>query len=385
MQALVYDRNDGAWEQTRGLKKTEVQTPTLNEKQHPADADMALIRLRYAGVCGSDRSVWFRHAFKRLIHDSLDTQNSDIRIAGHEAYGELIALGSVAEEKFGYKLGDMFAIESHMVCGACYQCTVGDAHVCQNQRILGFSVDGCFAEVMKVPAKLLWSIDPSRIREEVASLLEPFGNAVHACTVKPLQGKTVAILGCGPIGMFVIGLARSLGARQIIGVEPVEKHAKMAMALGADHVLFPSLEATTLFEHDPDISSKIRDLTGGIGVDIAFEMSGYNISLNNAIHSVRSGGDVVLFGIKSGNFVIETMEYIIMNGISFHSIVGRLLWDSWNIGYQILGDPNNDLQEKIYTILLKQGEGTIIPFGSLTSDIFEKAMESEPKMLLKMI
>src|SRR5690606_29994910 len=107
-----------------------------------------------------------------------------------------------------YRKGDIVSAESHVICGACMQCRLGEKHVCANERILGISLDGCFAEYVKLPARVLWRTDIERIRPEVAAIQEPFGNAVHACQVVDLRGRSVAVLGTGTIGLFAALVAR---------------------------------------------------------------------------------------------------------------------------------------------------------------------------------
>ncbi len=383
MKALVYDRAADDWDTSKGLRMESVAEPILDERKDHRDAHMALIRPRYAGFCGSDRGIWFRKAFKDMIYDSLDAEHRDVRVIGHELFGDLVAVGSEAARELGYKPGDTVSTESHIICGACYQCRIGDTHVCQDNKIIGISTDGCFADLVKLPAQMLWPIDTQGIRPEVAALMEPFGNAVHACTKVNLRGKSVAILGCGTIGLFAVAVARALGARQIIGVEPLPSHIHMARKLGADDVLVPANKEGNLYEHDEELRERIRELTDGVGVDVALEMSGVNASVNNAIASVRRGGAVILFGLKSGDAVIEDLDRVIVDGISLHSVVGRRIWETWHLGRNLLESRHSDLQERIYDIILKGGEGTVSPFSSFDADTFEKQITSFPKVLFE--
>src|SRR5688572_12219817 len=168
---------------------------------------------------------------------------------------------------YGLEVGDIVTTESHIVCGTCYQCRIGDTHVCADDKIIGISEDGCFAEMVKLPAKALWRTDTSRIRPEVAAVQEPFGNAVHACTKVNLRGKRVAIVGCGTIGLFAVAIARAMGANYVIGVEPMENHAEMARRLGADVVLQPQPTGKERpHASDPELTERIRKLTDGVGV-----------------------------------------------------------------------------------------------------------------------
>jgi threonine 3-dehydrogenase len=230
---------------------------------------------------------------------------------------------------------------------------------------------------------MLWPVDTRGIRPEVAALMEPFGNAVHACTKVNLRGKSVAILGCGTIGLFAVAVARALGARQVIGVEPLENHIRMAKALGADEVLVPANREGNLYEHDPELAERVHELTDGVGVDVALEMSGQNASVNNAIASVRRGGAVILFGLKSGDAVIEDLDRVIVDGISLHSVVGRRIWETWHLGRNLLESRNSALQEQIFEIILNQGKGPLASFAGFEKDAFEHQIQTYPKVLFQ--
>jgi threonine 3-dehydrogenase len=269
------------------------------------------------------------------------------------------------------------------VCGTCYQCRVGDNHVCADDKIIGISTDGCFAELVKLPGHSLWPTDVRKIRPEVAAIQEPFGNAVHACTKVNLRGKRVAIIGCGTIGLFAVAIARAFGAQMIIGVEPMETHADMAKKLGADYVLPPSNTAPDAFEHDPDLVKKIRNLTDGVGVDVALEMSGQNASVNNAIAAARRGGDVILFGLKSGDAMIEDLDRLIVNGIALHSVVGRRIFETWHITRNLLESRDPNIHDLIWTVILNQGKGTVADFTRFTPGDFEELIQTHPKVVLR--
>ncbi len=237
---------------------------------------------------------------------------------------------------FGYRPGDIVSAESHIIDDTCYQCRAGDRHVCATAQIIGISLDGCFSELVKLPAKTLWPTNIRKIRPEVAALQEPFGNAVHACTKVNLRGQSVAIIGLGTIGLFAVAVARALGARAIIGIEPEERNRRMALDLGADAVIAPSQPTAQSYIHDAAITQEIHDLTDGVGVDVAIEMSGATASLNTAIAGARRGGNVIMFGLKSGDAVIEHVDRVIVDGISLHSVVGRRIWETWHITRNIL-------------------------------------------------
>jgi threonine 3-dehydrogenase len=382
MWALTYDSATDPWESTRGLWKREVDRPELDEVRDPDDAARVIVKLRYAGFCGSDRGIWFRRAFGDMIRDSLARDGKTTRIVGHELLGEVIAMGSRAASETRARVGDIVTTESHQICGRCYQCTHGDTHVCADDKIIGISTDGCFAEYAKIPAKTLWPVDLARIRPEVAAIQEPFGNAVHCAQQIDLRGKRIAIFGCGTIGLFLIAIARGMGAREIIGIEPYEPNAKLAKRLGADHVLAPSTDAKG-YAHDDAIVRKVRELTDGVGVDVSFEMAGPNSSVNNAIAVARRGGHVVFFGLKSGDFTIEKFDRVIMNGLQLHGVVGRRIFETWEITRKLLESREPNVHDQVWDVILNRGDGTIVDFATFDRERFEQALHDHTKVVLK--
>lgn len=389
MRALVYDRVKDPWDESRGLRLEEVPKAVLDEKNDYNDRSRVLIRPRFVGFCGSDRGIWFRRAFKDMILGSLAKEEKKLgreraqRVIGHELFGEIVAVGSDAKRTFGLEVGDMVAAESHIFCGVCHQCRSGDAHVCADDLIIGISYDGAFADYVKLPASVIWRTDTKQIRPEVAAIQEPFGNAVHACTKVNLRGKRVAIVGCGTIGLFAVAIARALGAQSIIGIEPVPAHAAMAKKLGADHVLSPGNTGPDDYAHDKDLVAQVRKLTDGVGVDVALEMSGLNSSVNNAIHSARRGGDVILFGLKSGDAVIESFDRLIVDGIALHSVIGRRIWETWHITRHLLESRDPNIHDLIYDVILNRGDGPIVPFDKYEKDSFEDRIKTFPKVVLE--
>ncbi|MFT4980065.1 MAG: threonine 3-dehydrogenase, partial [Myxococcota bacterium] len=259
-----------------------------------------------------------------------------------------------------------------------------DLHVCADDKIIGISRDGCFAEYVKLPAKALWPTDLARIRPEVAAVQEPFGNAMHACQATELRGKTVAIIGCGTIGLFAILIARGMGASRIIGIEPDPRHAEMARKLGCEIVLSPAPPPPgEPHRSDPDLIAAVREVTGGVGVDVAMEMAGFNSALNSAIKITRRGGHVVLFGVKNGDVVIEDFHRIVMNGLQLHAVVGRQIFGTWELTRSLLENLDNGIQQAIYDVILAGGEGTIADIESWEAASFEEKIRANPKVLIR--
>jgi threonine 3-dehydrogenase len=402
MKALVFDKSKSSWEDSRGFELAEVPEPVLGV----GDEEKIIIKIKYAGVCGTDRGIWYRQAFKDAILNTIDEQvkngGNPYRIIGHEFFGQVKDKGSKIKD---IAIGDMVSCESHVVCNQCFQCLSGQKNVCTNEKILGISVDGGFAEFAKVPAQVAWKTDTSKIRPEIAAMQEPFGNAVHAASKVDLKGKTVAIFGLGPIASFLVLIAKGLGAKTVIGVEPNEKALEMGKQLGVDHLIKltspnPSYDkegnSTKIpllakersgevkpYAHNQEVIVQIMQLTNDLGVDVAFEMAGFNDSVNNAIASVRRGGDVILFGLKTGDFVFEDYNRLVMKGITMHCVAGRQIWETWEITKKLMEDKSNGIQEKLWSVLLNGGKGTILDFKDYTKEKFEEMMQNNPKILLK--
>ena len=385
MKCLVYDKSTMPWDKTRGFIRREMPIPVLDESSDPADADNVLVKVIYAGFCGSDRGIWSRTAFKGMIFDSLKREKKTSRIIGHEMVGEIVGVGSRVTARHGYRPKDIVSTESHIICGTCYQCKIGQTHICSQDVIIGIGRDGCFAEYIKLPANVLWPTDPRRIRMKVAAVQEPFGNAVHACTTADLRGRTVAVFGCGTIGLFVIMVARALGATRVIGIEPNPANLERAKQLGADEVIPVDLsrQGAHGWSADKELVKRVREACGGIGADVAMEMAGFNSSVNNAIQSTRRGGEVILFGLKQGNFHIQAFDRLIVNGITLHSVIGRRIFQTWYITRNLLEDRSNGIQDKISDIIFGGGEDAVVHINDFSPDSFEETLATWPKPLIQ--
>ncbi|MCC6039051.1 MAG: L-threonine 3-dehydrogenase [Armatimonadetes bacterium] len=290
-------------------------------------AGEALVRVKYASICGSDVHLyqwlpWMAEHMKEIP-----------RIVGHETAGEVVAVGEGVTE---VEVGDFVVLETHIACGSCYQCRTGRMHVCRNLKILGFDMDGSFAEFVKVPARNCWKVPPSIPREWV-SLMEPMGNAVDTVLAEPISGQRVAILGCGPIGLMGIAIAKACGATLIIASEPHPFRRELAKRMGADIVVNPE---------EQDLVEIVLAETNGDGVDAVAEMSGSPKAFSQAIEIVTPGGWVSLLGLYNQPVTFNPSDAI-MKAIRIHTITGRKMFSTWETVTRLLATGKVDLEPLI--------------------------------------
>ncbi len=207
----------------------------------------------------------------------------------------------------------------HVACGKCLQCRIGEAHICQNVKIIGVDANGAFAEYVVIPESNIWKLDPS-IPEEYASILDPLGNAVHTVLAGEIAAKSVAITGCGPIGLFSIAVARACGATQIFALEVNEHRRKIAKQMNPDFVLDPTKD---------DVHEIVMDNTGGTGVDVVLEMAGRTEAIRLGFKILRFGGRMSLLGIPSKLVELNLAEEVIFKGATVQGINGRRMYQTW--------------------------------------------------------
>jgi threonine 3-dehydrogenase len=287
----------------RGAEIQEIPIPEIKPNE-------VLIKVQASSLCGTDVHIyeWDSWAQSRV-------KNVPYTV-GHETTGIVVKKGSVVSR---VEEGDVVSVETHIPCMHCKQCMTGQMHICNNLEILGVDTNGAFAEYLVVPEVVLWKNDTS-IRPEFLSIQEPLGNAVHAMLIEPVHGKSVAILGDGPIGLFAAGVARASGATQIFltGMEPYR--LAIGKKMGADH---------TLNVTEVDAVKFVKEQTGGLGADVVIEMSGSPRAMQDGIAMLRRGGRYCFFGIFKDNLVPTPLNDIVFNGGRFYGINGRLMFDTW--------------------------------------------------------
>ncbi|MCB0076618.1 MAG: L-threonine 3-dehydrogenase [Anaerolineales bacterium] len=285
-----------------GLSLIEVPIPTVG----PTDV---LIRVTASSICGTDVHVYNWDAWSQSrIHPTV--------VLGHEFAGEVVDVG---REVKSATVGDFVSAEGHIVDHNCGACRAGMPHLCANVRVIGIDRDGAFAEYVAVPASNVWH-NPPELTPEIASLQDPFGNAVYTATAFDLAGKRVLITGVGPIGLMTIPVAKVMGAQQIIVTDVNEKKLELAAQLGADARINPLKE---------DVVSAVRDLTGD-GADVLLEMSGAPAAINSGLAALRPGAEAAVLGVAGKPFEIDWSGAIVFKGVTIKAIYGRRIWDTWH-------------------------------------------------------
>jgi threonine 3-dehydrogenase len=302
--------------QMRALRKTRrgpgaelVEIPVPEPKD-----DEVLVRVHAASICGTD------------IHMLEWNEWAEARIAtvpmtfGHEVAGTVHAVG---DEVHHLQPGAFVAAETHIACGHCSTCQTGRAHICENLRILGVDTEGAFAGYVVVPATNAWVVGEG-IDPDVASVMEPFGNAVHATFGtgggEDIATNSVAVIGCGPIGMFAVGIVRALGAFEVIAIEPNAYRRSKAEAMGADVLVDP-------FEVDP--VEAVLEKTSGVGVEVVLEMSGNSVAIDQGTRMLARGGRMSLLGLPDASVTLDLNDQVIFKEARLQGITGREMFRTW--------------------------------------------------------
>jgi threonine 3-dehydrogenase len=287
-----------------GLSLEEVPEP------EPSASDV-IVEVEAASVCGTDLHIhrWDDWAQHRIVPPVT---------LGHEFAGTVVEVGRRVRHA---AVGDYVSAESHVTCGMCFHCRTGQAHMCERTRILGVDRDGAFAEYVVVPEQVLWANNRSKLPPEIATLQEPFGNAVFATSEQDLAGRSVVVLGCGPIGLFTIGIAKASGAATVMAADRTPFRLGLAEKMGAN--------ATVNVDETPDVTEWFLDRHERLGFDVVFEMSGSPRAIADSFRIARNGGRVILFGIPSRPVEIDVAESLIFKNLNVLALNGRKIFETW--------------------------------------------------------
>jgi len=297
----------------------------------PAHADWVVVKVRATSICGTDVHIykWDAWADGRIGKKNLP------QVLGHEVAGEVVEVG---EHCTRLKVGDYISAETHIYDDGDLTTMLGSPHVGTHMRIVGVDYDGCFAEYFTLPEKVCWPNDPS-IPPEVATIQEPLGNAAYAVLGEDadVAGKTMVITGDGPISLFAIGVARTVGVAKIIHFGKYDLNMEIARKMGAD------LQMNTNQTTGKERLQFVLDHTGGNGVDIALEMVGSQNSIEDCFAMVRKAGRVTAFGIAAESpLPVDYNNGIVFKGCQIHGINGRKIFDTWYRNRNLLANGRLD-------------------------------------------
>jgi threonine 3-dehydrogenase len=295
MRALVKARAE------RGLWLEEIDKPV------PGHNDV-VIKVGRAAICGTDIHIY--------QWDDWARRTIPLPLAvGHEFSGVIAEIGS---EVKGLEIGNRVSAEGHITCGVCRNCRAGRRHLCRNASGIGVSRPGAFAEYIAVPAFNVFRL-PDSISDELASILDPLGNATHTALSFDLVGEDVLITGAGPIGLMAIAVARYAGARHIVVTDINDYRLALARKMGASVALNVKSES---------LDDTMRELGMEEGFDVGMEMSGNPAAFRDMLRTMHHGGKVALLGIPPGDTAIDWTE-VIFKGLIIKGIYGREMFETW--------------------------------------------------------
>jgi len=294
MKALVKRKPE------QGIWMEEVPVPEVGPNE-------VLIKLEKTAICGTDLHIYkWDEWSQRTIKPGLTI--------GHEFVGRIVEIGPGVT---GYKIGDRVSAEGHIVCGHCRNCRAGRQHLCPNTIGIGVNRNGAFAEYMSMPASNLWPI-PDQIPSELAAFFDPYGNAAHCALEFDLIGEDVLITGAGPIGIIAAGIAKHVGARNVVVTDVNDYRLKLAADMGATRVV--NVAKASLKDAMKELHME--------GFDVGMEMSGNPRAFNDMLDCMYHGGKVALLGIQPKGAGID-WDRVIFKGLTLQGIYGRRMYETW--------------------------------------------------------
>lgn len=287
-----------------------------------------IVRIQKTGVCGTDVHIfgWDEWASSR-VHPPI--------VVGHEFVGIVERVGEGVED---IRPGDIVSGEGHIGCGHCYFCRTAQGHICREMKIIGVDRDGCFTELFCFPAANVWKVN-EKIPLNSAAIFDPFGNAMHTVMAQSVAGKSVAVVGVGPIGLMACKIASVAGALSVFAIDPQEHKRTLALGYGASRAFDPSS-----LDWKRELLAETRESSG---VDVVLEMSGSRTGIRDCFELVRPGGEVALLGIPPADVTLNLSDSIIFKSTTVRGINGRLMFETWYQCEQFLLGGKLDLQPLI--------------------------------------
>lgn len=295
MRALVKAKAE------RGIWLQDVDKPTIGHND-------VLIKVRRSAICGTDIHIY--------QWDDWASKTIPVPMAiGHEFSGEIVDCGV---EVMGFKTGDRVSAEGHVTCGVCRNCRAGRRHLCMNTTGIGVNRAGAFADYVAVPAFNVFKL-PDAISDEMASILDPLGNATHTALSFDLVGEDVLITGAGPIGVMAVAIARYAGARHVVITDVNEYRLELARKMGATVALNVTSDS---------LDQTMTDLGMEEGFDVGMEMSGNPSAFRDMLRTMHHGGKIALLGIPPGEIAIDWNQ-VIFKGLEIKGVYGREMFETW--------------------------------------------------------
>ncbi len=295
MRALVKAKAE------RGIWLEDIRKPV------PGHNDV-LIKVQRTAICGTDIHIY--------QWDDWARKTIPVPLAvGHEFSGQIVEFGS---EVKGFKIGDRVSAEGHITCGVCRNCRAGRRHLCINTAGVGVNRQGAFADYLSVPAFNVFKL-PAVISSDMASILDPLGNATHTALSFDLVGEDVLITGAGPIGIMAVAIARFAGARHIVITDVNEYRLELARKMGA---------TIALNVKNGSLDDTMRELGMEEGFDVGMEMSGNPSAFRDLLRTMHHGGKVALLGIPPAQTAIDWNK-VIFKGLILKGIYGREMFETW--------------------------------------------------------
>jgi threonine 3-dehydrogenase len=268
-----------------------------------------LIRIDRTGICGTDLHIYNWDAWaQKTIPVPM--------VVGHEFVGRVVAVGSNVSD---FKPGDIVSGEGHVVCGRCRNCMAGRRHLCADTKGVGVNRPGAFAELLSLPMTNVWHHAPG-IDPDVASIFDPFGNAVHTALSFPVLGEDVLITGAGPIGVMAVAIAKHAGARFVVITDLNDYRLDLARKMGVTRAINVG--------QGGDLKAIQRELGMTEGFDVGLEMSGSSQALASMVDNMAHGGKIALLGIPPGKVDIDWNK-VIFNMLTLKGIYGREMYETW--------------------------------------------------------
>lgn len=288
--------------------KSEVGIWMQDQPKPEVGHNDVLIKIRKTAICGTDMHIY--------NWDDWSQKTIPVpMVVGHEFIGQVEQVG---QEVKGLKVGDRVSGEGHITCGHCRNCRAGRRHLCRNTHGVGVNRAGAFAEYLVIPADNAFKI-PDDISDDLASIFDPFGNAVHTALSFDLVGEDVLITGAGPIGIMAAAVCRHVGARHVVITDVNQYRLDLALKMGASKAVNVANEK---------LSDVMKELGMQEGFDVGLEMSGVPSAFQQMLDTMNHGGKIAMLGIPPGEMGIDWNQ-VIFKGLVIKGIYGREMYETW--------------------------------------------------------